>query len=79
MKRQPRVQEIGMKKRGKREGKGNPEKEETMHPKREYTKRQVTRIAKKKQAVQGEMATKSTNTMGKKDTIKTYGKGGKKR
>ena len=65
MKRQPRVQEIGMKKRGKREGKGNPKKEETMHPIREYTKRQVTRIGKTK-AVQGEMATKSTHAMEKK-------------
>ena len=78
IKGQPRVQEIGIKKRGKKEqGEQNPKKEKTRHPRREYTKRQVTRIGKTS-AVQEEMATKSTNTM-EKNTIKTYGKGGKNR
>ena len=29
------------------EGKGKPKKEDSRHPRREYTKRQVTRIGKK--------------------------------
>ena len=80
MKGQPRVQEIGMKKRGKRNGRKRKTQEGRFKAsqKRIY-KKASDKDRKKNKQFRGKWRPRVQILWEKKDTIKTYGKGGKKR